>query len=201
MAVAAAQEHQRPERAGVDQLAGLEERTVVAVVVADPHLGAGCARGLGDAAQLRGVQRARFFHEGMLARAHGGEGQGSQRGVEGGNDHRRHARVGQHGRGVGDRGTPRDAFGEGGGARGIEVAGVQERRARAEGGHPLLPDEPAADDGKLGLIGFWVVHSVGADDEGEAKGGGDASDVFPAGGRGFRRSVRGGEPRMDPDGY
>ncbi len=72
------------------------------------------------------------------------------------------ARVSEHGREIGRRGATGRELGEIGGAGGIEIARVEERGAGhlGEGEGAFAADEPAADDGEIGLLGAGVVHSV-----------------------------------------
>ena len=60
MSVAAADEHQRTERAGVEDLARLLECAVIAMIEADAHQRAGARRGLGHGIQFarRGARPA-----------------------------------------------------------------------------------------------------------------------------------------------
>ena len=88
---------------------GPTNRRVVAMVEPDFHDPAMVASRLDDGPSLGGVGAHRFLAEDVLARAHGGNGDGGERVVRGRDDDRLHLRVLEDLLPVASRGRPRDA--------------------------------------------------------------------------------------------
>ena len=86
MAVAAADEQQRPDGAGIEQRARLLECPVIAMIESDAHQRARLARGFRHGIQLAGATRARFFDKDMLSGGGGFGGDNRQHVVGGGGD-------------------------------------------------------------------------------------------------------------------
>ena len=160
VAVTGTQKHERPEDAGIEELAGFLEGGVEAVIVAEADASVGQLGGGENRAELGGVERAGLLDEDVFASANGGQGDGSEGGVERGDDDGGDARIGEDDGVVGDGGAARGELGEVGRAGGGEVAGVEQRRIFAEGEDTFAADEAAADDGEIELLEFCVGHSV-----------------------------------------
>ena len=123
---------------------------MVAKIVADPDLNLVLFRQGLQAAELRQVERGRFFDENMFPSSHGLSGDRGQGGVRGGDDDNLDVRRGQ---GLGHL-VGRPATGDRGrqllGAAQGQIAGHRDRAGR-QAGHALLADQAAADDGE-----FWM---------------------------------------------
>src|SRR5690606_4094008 len=116
-----------------DVVASFTQRGMETMIVAEAHTSAGFGGGFGDRAKLSGIERAGFFNQHMFTAANGGERDGSKGRVERGDDDRIDAWVGEHGGEIGDGGAARRELSEIGGARGVEIAGVEQWRIGAEG--------------------------------------------------------------------
>ena len=101
VAVTGAQEHERAEGTGFEEFAGFLEGGMKTMIIADANAGAGLGGGGLDGAELGGVERAGFLDEDVFACFHCGEGDGSEGGVEGGDDNRVDGGIGEDGGEVG----------------------------------------------------------------------------------------------------
>ena len=146
LAVASAHKHHGAERAAAEDFQRLEGGGMVAVVVADAHEGAGLLGGGGEFSEFGHADGGGFFDEDVLAVFHGGEGDGGEGGIDGGDHHDVHV-----GRADGLR---KGVGGEAAGALGGELFGAVElgvaRDGDAAGGQEVetfLADEAATDEG------------------------------------------------------
>ena len=148
VAVAAADEQQRPDRAGIENRARLLERAVIAMVESHAHQRAGAAGGFRHGIQLAGPPRARLLDEHVFARARGFGGDRGQHIVRGGHDHHVDHRRCRRGAPVGGRFRAGMRRRQSLRPPAIHVAADRQPRIR-RAPRALVPDQAAAGDGDI----------------------------------------------------
>src|SRR5664280_3274710 len=88
MSVASTNEHERSDRPGIDQFAGLLQRRMETVIITETNAHAGPGGGILHLPQLGRGETAGLFHKDVFAGAHGRKADRRERGVDRGDDDR-----------------------------------------------------------------------------------------------------------------
>ena len=125
MAIAGAEEHQRAQRAIVDQALGVPKGAVTAVVETDANANATRLGRRGKALQFGGLPRGRLLDQHMPPLGHGGTRDRGKAVMQGGDDHDLHTRRLDRRAPIGERLAARRHRGQAFRTRGLKVGASQ----------------------------------------------------------------------------